>query len=220
MFKNKILGAIALSSLGAAALAHNGATGVVMERMMGMSAMRDVMKDLAPMMQGQVPYDEWAVRDAATVLQSHAGDDMTRLFPEEPIPASSYAKPEIWSDWPRFEALSEELRLYAEGLDLAAVNGLDVPAPVAAPAAPPDDMAGMPGMKSAKAPTEVPPETFTVEELMGLVARADQNAATIAEPTADGKFTGIDFEVAAADDVFERISQTCASCHSLYRKGN
>ncbi len=217
MFKNKILGAIALSSLGAAALAHNGATGVVMERMMGMSAMCDVMKDLAPMMQGQVPYDEWAVRDAAAVLQSHAGDNMARLFPEEPIPASSYAKPEIWSDWPRFEALSEELRLYAEGLDIAAVNGLDVPAPIAAP---PDDMAGMPGMKSAKAPTEVPPETFTVEELMGLVARADQNAATIAEPTADGKFTGIDFEVAAADDVFERISQTCASCHSLYRKGN
>ena len=79
MFKNKILGAIALTPLGAAALAHNGATGVVMERMMGMSAMRDVLKDLAPMMQGQVPYDEWAVRDAATVLKSHAGNNMVRF---------------------------------------------------------------------------------------------------------------------------------------------
>ena len=78
MFKNKILGAIALSSLGAAALAHNGATGVVMERMMGMSAIRDVVKNLASsMMQGQVPFDEWAVRDAATVLQTHAGKNMT-----------------------------------------------------------------------------------------------------------------------------------------------
>lgn len=76
MFKNKILGAIALSSLGAAALAHNGATGVVMERMMGMSAMRDVLKDMAPMMQGQVSYDEWAVRYAATILQSHTGNNM------------------------------------------------------------------------------------------------------------------------------------------------
>lgn len=218
MFKNKIPGAIALSLLGAAALAHNGATGVVMERMMGMSAMRDVMKDMAPMMQGQVPYDEWAVRDAATILQSHAGDNMASLFPEEPIPASSFATSEIWSDWARFEALSEELRLYAEGLDIAAVNGLD--APIAAPASPPDEMAGMPGMDGATMPMEAPPETFTVEELMGLVARADQNAATIAATMANEKFTGIDFEVTAADDVFERISQTCASCHSLYRKGN
>lgn len=220
MFKNKILGAIALSSLGAAALAHNGATGVVMERMMGMSAMRDVMKDLAPMMQGQVPYDEWAVRDAATVLQSHAGKNMAGLFREEPIPASSYAKPEIWSDWARFEALSEELRLYAEGLDIAAVNGLDVPAPVATPASPPGAMAGMSGMDGTTMPMEAPLETFSVEELMGLVARADQSPAMIAAPTSNGKFTGIDFEVTAADDVFERISQTCASCHSLYRKGN
>lgn len=220
MFKNKILGAIALSSLGAAALAHNGATGVVMERMMGMSAMRDIMKGLAPMMQGQVPYDELAVRDAATVLQSHAGDNMARLFPEEPIPASSFAKPEIWSDWARFDALSEELRLYAEGLDIAAVNGLDVPAPIAAPASPPDDMASMPGMEAAKIPLDAPSETFTLEELMGLVARADQSPATLVAPTQDGRFTGIDFEVTAANDVFERISQTCASCHSLYRKGN
>lgn len=220
MFKNKILGAIALSSLGAAALAHNGATGVVMERMMGMSAMRDVLKGLAPMMQGQVPYDEQAVRDAAAVLQSHAGSTILGLFPEEAIPATSYAKPEIWSDWPRFEALSEELRLYAEGLDIAAVNGLDVPVPISIAAAPPDDMAAMPGMDAAEATMEAPPETFTVEELLGLVARADQNPAIIAAPTADGKFTGIDFEVTAADDVFERISQTCASCHSLYRRGN
>lgn len=78
----------------------------------------------------------------------------------------------------------------------------------------------MPGMGGAAMQMEAPPETFTVEELMGVVARADQNAATVAAPTANGKFTGIDFEVTAADDVFERISQTCASCHSLYRKGN
>ena len=220
MFKNQILGAIALSSLGIAALAHNGATGVVMERMMGMSAIRDVLKELAPMMQGQVPYDEWTVRDAATVLKSHAGDNMARLFPDEPIPASSFAKPEIWGDWARFEALSEELQLYAEGLDIAAVNGLDVPAPIAAPASSSDEMAGMPSMDGATMPMEASPETFTVEELMGLVARADQSPATTAAPMADGKLTGIDFEVTAADDVFERISQTCASCHTLCRKGN
>ncbi len=72
MIRNGILGAIALSALGAVAFAHNGATGVVMERMMGMTAMRDVMRDLATMMQGQVPYDEWTVQEAAAVLQSHS----------------------------------------------------------------------------------------------------------------------------------------------------
>ncbi|QCO55538.1 cytochrome c [Pseudorhodobacter turbinis] len=217
MFKNKILGAIALSSLGAAALAHNGATGVVMERMTGMSAMRDVMKSLAPIMQGQVPYDEWTVRDAASVLQSHAGDNMARLFPKEPIPASSYAKPEIWSEWGRFETLSEELRLYAEGLDIAAANGLNVPAPVAVPDVPTAEIVDM---DVVTMPEDMPPPAFTVEELMGLVSRADKSPPTIAAAKGYGQFTAIDFKLMAADDVFERISQTCASCHSLFRKGN
>jgi cytochrome c556 len=217
MFKNKILGAIALSTLGAAALAHNGATGVVMERMMGMSAMRDVMKNLAPMMQGQAPYDEWAVRDAATVLQSHAGDNMARLFPKEPIPATSYAKIEIWSDWARFETLSAELLLYAEGLDVAAINGLEVPKSIADPAMPADTMAGR---DTAAMPINVPPAAFTIEELMGLVTRADQSPITIAAARDSDQFSGLKFETMAADDVFERISQTCASCHSLFRKGN
>ena len=86
-----------------------------------------------------------------------------RLFPEEPIPASSFAEPEIWSEWARFEALSEELRLYAEGLDIAAVNGLDVPAPIAAPISLLDEMAGMRGMGGATMPMEEPLEPFTVE---------------------------------------------------------
>jgi len=217
MFKIKLLGAIALSSLGAAALGHNGATGVVMERMTGMSAMRDVMKDLAPMMQGQVPYNEWVVQDAATLLQSHAGDNLARLFPEEPVPKSSYAKPEIWSDWARFEALSAELRIYAEGLNTAAVNGLDVPAPTAEPALPTDAMAGM---AKETTPMKMPPTAFSVEELMGLVTRSDKPTITMAAPTANGQSTGIDFAGMAANDVFERIGQTCASCHSLYRKGS
>lgn len=217
MFKNKILGAIALSSLGAAALAHNGATGVVMERMMGMSAMRDVMKGLAPMMQGQIPYDEQAVRDAAAVLQSHASGNLTGLFPQEPIPATSYAKPEIWSDWARFEALSEDLRIYAEGLGISAVNALEAPALIAPPAA---SMSGMADMDAATMPAKSPVTTFTTEELMGLVARSDLTPATPDAPAAKGQFTGIDFEVTAANVVFEKISQTCASCHSLYRRGN
>ncbi|MDZ4094396.1 MAG: cytochrome c [Paracoccaceae bacterium] len=216
MFKNRILGAIALSSLGAAALAHNGATGIVMERMMGMAAMRDIMRDLAPMMQAQVPYDAWAVQQAAGMLQSHAGGTMVRLFPEEPIPASSFAKPEIWGDWARFADLSEELRLYSAGLAVASVNGLDAPMP-APKADAAETIAGIDHSAMQMAP---PPVRFSVAELMGVTAPATRAPMMAAIPSADGQTTGIDFASMAADDVFERISQTCASCHSLYRKGN
>ena len=48
------LAALVAAVAGAAALAHNGASGGVMERMMGMSAMQEVIRDLAPMMRGEV----------------------------------------------------------------------------------------------------------------------------------------------------------------------
>jgi cytochrome c556 len=218
MIRNGILGAIALTMLSAVAAAHNGATGVVMERMMGMSAMRDVMRDLAPMMQGQVPFDGIAVQDAAAVLQRHAGERMLALFPEEPIPASSFAKPEIWQNWDRFAALSAELQLYSEGLAVAAANGLEVPVPVSAPDVGTDGTAGM-GHGSMRMAPE--PLKFTVAELMGVSKRAgvtqNQNANVA---VASDRPPGIDFVMMAADDVFERISQTCASCHSQFRSGN
>lgn len=129
--------------------------------MMGMSAMRDVVNVLVPMMQRQVSCNEWAVWEAATVLQSHAGGGTVRVFSKEPIPASSFATPGIWSDWARFETLSEELRLYAGGLDVAAVNGLDVPAPIAVPASPTDEMAGTGGtVLAGGAPFDTPFGSF------------------------------------------------------------
>lgn len=218
MIRNGILGAIALTMLGVVAMAHNGATGVVMERMMGMSAMRDVMRDLAPMMQGQVPFDGITVQEAAAVLQSHAGDQMLALFPEEPIPAASFAKPDLWQNWDRFAALSAELELYSEGLAVAAANGLEVPVPVSAPEVGADSMAGMDHGSMKMEPEK---QTFSVAELMGVTKRAAtaQNQAAMVPVTSEQP-PGIDFAMMAADDVFERISQTCASCHSQFRNGN
>ena len=218
MFKNTVLGAVALSALGAVATAHNGATGVVMERMMGMSAMKTIMAELAPMMQGAVAYDGVAVQEAAFALQTHAGETMTVLFPQEDIPAASYAKPEIWTDWERFAALSEELRLYSDGLAIAAANGLDAPAPD--PAVVTDAGSAMSGMDHSAMQMPAGPEGFTVAELMGVTSRAAASPATIGAVAAETPILGIDFTSMAADDVFERISQTCASCHSQFRNGN
>ena len=44
--------ALAASAIAAVAMAHSGATGVVLERMNGMTAMRDTVAEPAPMMQG------------------------------------------------------------------------------------------------------------------------------------------------------------------------
>ena len=216
MYKNTVLGAVALSALGAVATAHNGATGVVMERMMGMSAMKTIMAELAPMMQGAVAYDDVAVQEAAFALQTHAGETMTGLFPQEDIPAASYAKPEIWTDWERFAALSEELRLYSEGLAIAATNGLDAPAPLVSN----DPASTMPGMDHSAMQMPAEPGGFTVAELMGVTSRAATSPAKIDAVAAQTQIPGIDFASMAADDVFERISQTCASCHSQFRNGN
>lgn len=49
--------ALATSAVAAVAMAHTGSTGIVLERMKGMTAMRETVAELAPMMQGAVPYD-------------------------------------------------------------------------------------------------------------------------------------------------------------------
>ena len=129
--------ALAASAVAAVAFAHNGAVGVGLERMTGMTAMRDAVAEMAPMMQGAVPYDAFIVSEGASLIASHAGETMLSLFPEGSLEGVTYAKPEIWANWQDFSALAEELKTYADALSESAPNGLD---PAAAPL---DDMAGM-----------------------------------------------------------------------------
>ncbi|MCE8534685.1 cytochrome c [Ruegeria pomeroyi] len=116
--------ALVASSVGLAALAHSGATGVMKERMDAMGEMGDEMKRLAPMMRGQTEYDPDVVRSAADTMIGHAGTQMTELFPEGSNGEPSEALDTIWEDWEEFAALAEALRTSAEGMKLAADNGL------------------------------------------------------------------------------------------------
>ena len=116
--------ALVASSVGLAALAHSGATGVMKERMDAMGEMGDEMKRLAPMMRGQTEYDPDVVRNAADTMIGHAGAQMTELFPEGSNGEPSEALDTIWEDWEEFTALAEALRTTAEGMKLAADNGL------------------------------------------------------------------------------------------------
>jgi cytochrome c556 len=211
--KTQWTGAIALaaSTVAAVALAHTGATGVVLERMNGMTAMRDTIADLAPVMQGTVPYDTFIVSEGASVIASHAGETMLSLFPENSLEGVTYAKPEIWSDWQKFAALSEELKAYADALAEAAPNGLE-------PARPPaGEMAGMDHSGMDMTGTSQPMQRFTIAELMGYGAASEEVALTrgASNPTV----LELDLTTLAADDLFNRISATCSSCHAQYRAG-
>lgn len=204
--------ALAACAVAAAALAHTGATGVVLERMNGMTAMRDTIAELATMMQGTTPYDAFIVSEGASVIASHAGETMLSLFPENSLEGVTYAKPEIWSDWQDFAALAGELKTYAGALSDAAANGFE-------PAASSNQMAGMDHSGMAM-PAEPEPESdraFTVAELMGYGEKAAESPMprSLVEPST----IALDLTTLAADDLFARISATCSSCHAQFRAG-
>jgi cytochrome c556 len=138
------------------AASHQGATGIVRERMDGMVAMRDTVRDLTPMMRGRTEYAREAVLDAAAALERHAGETMTALFPEGSDDAASYARAEIWQDWETFEAMAMRMEVVAGALAEAADNppGSAMPEPV-------DNstmMGGGPSMMGGGTATEPDPE--------------------------------------------------------------
>lgn len=201
------MGAIGGIALAAGAYAHNGATGVVMERMMGMSAMRDTMRELTPMMRGDAAYDAALVRAAADRIAGHAGEAMIGLFPEGSLEPASYAKPAIWTDWREFSRLADALRGQAEGLARAAPNGLEPAVRMAAAGGAMDH-----SMMQMETPA---PARLSVAELMGYAAPS---------PPAGGMAVsdaGLeDLASMAADDLFTRIAQTCSACHARFRTGS
>ena len=116
-------GALALTAGGGASRAHEGASGIVAERMEMMKSLGDAMKRLASMYRGEAPYDPVLVRDAAGIIGRHGGEHMTRMFPSGSHTHPSEALPAIWEDWDRFSELAEELAAHAESLAGSADKG-------------------------------------------------------------------------------------------------
>lgn len=119
-----VLATTAPMVMASSALAHDGATGIVEERMHAMKEMGKAVRTLKNMMEDESSYDAKAVRAQAEIIKLHAGKKMTRQFPEGSLQNPTHAKPEIWSDWDRFSELSSQLETLAGGLELAADNGL------------------------------------------------------------------------------------------------
>lgn len=116
--KKAIFAALALTA--GAALAHEGATGIVKERMDAMSAIAKAMKSMGPMMKG-APYDPAVVEAGGEALATHA-EAALEMFPEGSDHKPTKALPAVWTEKDRFDALLEDLSKAGAAL---AVNASD-----------------------------------------------------------------------------------------------
>ncbi|QGG81012.1 hypothetical protein GH975_10710 [Litorivicinus lipolyticus] len=97
MIKITVLGALMVS---AAALAHDGASGVVKERMDRFGAS----KDSAKAIRGGLKSGDFArIQTHARALNTWAAE-MTTYFPEGSNPSPSEALDSVWTDWAGFSA--------------------------------------------------------------------------------------------------------------------
>ncbi len=107
--------------------AHQGATGIVKQRMDAMSEMGDALGVMADMVKGKRPFDAEAVQVSTRILSQHAGR-MLGLFPdthESRNGLETEALPVIWEDWERFASLSSRLEEETIAFQAIAADGLD-----------------------------------------------------------------------------------------------
>lgn len=174
----------------AVAFAHNGATGIVGERMMAMMMLSEQVKALTPAVETGAA-TQAQVDAAARMILMHSGTAMTKLFPEGRADALSEALPAIWERWDDFTSRADELEALAQQLLKVRV---EAPSPAV-------DV--RPGQ-----PTEW--ERLSFASLIG----GEPNPLTHRpEPHQHTPADGPELEV-----VFDRIVKTCSSCHAEFRR--
>lgn len=182
-----------LGAAGTQALfAHAGATGIVKERMDAMLGMGKIVKSLSEMMRGDKAYDAKQVKAGAEFIKTHAGEAMTKQFPEGVKSKHTEARPEIWKNWEEFKALADQLEAFATALEKAADNGLM------------KDSKPGPDMMGGK-----------TDSMMG------GGSSMMGGSDGKEKKGGMpDIEKLAsmpADGVFNMMTQTCSVCHTKFR---
>jgi cytochrome c556 len=102
------------------ALAHEGATGIVKERMDAMEAMGRELNAIRRSID--------ANRNLASIAQRaeiirRTGERLPELFPPNSLNPPTGAKPAIWQEWDRFQSLALQLREVSGALVSAAKAG-------------------------------------------------------------------------------------------------
>ncbi|WP_421951390.1 c-type cytochrome [Pelagibacterium sp.] len=172
----------------AAAFAHNGATGIVAERMMGMMMLGEQMQVLTPIISGETDPTPAVVEEAAAMIAAHSGSAMTQLFPEGSTEFPSEARPEIWEDFTLFSQYAQELQRLAQEL----AGTTDLPDPGAPARAALNNWASM-----------------NTSVLLGLAPKT----SSISSPP-ESETPPIRSAAAVASD----IANTCSACHTVFRK--
>ena len=206
MKRNTGLIAIGMAFTATIGLAHNGATGVVLERMNGMTALRDVIRDLTPIIQGVEPYEALTVSKAGKVIAAHSGETMRALFPDNSLSGVTYAKPNIWSEWQEFASLADDLRIFGETLTKVAPVGLQPP-----------EATSMLETDTTVADTQGE-RSQKIATLMGYAATNFVESASSTVSPQSGSAPRIAMEL-GAEEVFAKISGTCSACHAKFRNG-
>lgn len=102
--------------------AHEGASGVVKQRMMAMKDMAAGTKELSLMVTGKKAYDAERVKAIAAMIKGHAGE-IPKLFPKGTNHHPSEATAKVWTHWDDFKGHAQKLAEFADGLASAAPNG-------------------------------------------------------------------------------------------------
>ena len=125
--KARTLGVITSFCIAGLAMAHSGATGIVKERMDGMGRVAAAAKQINGALR-QDPIDRELVSAAAKIIAGEGAHVMLDRFPEGSMHGVSEARPEIWTNWPRFEALARATTEKAEHLAQLASSSNTTPA--------------------------------------------------------------------------------------------
>jgi cytochrome c556 len=113
--KPAVISFVALLLAGTLALAHEGVTGVIKERMDLMERQKDDMKIIGDMANGKTPFDAAKAAEAARDI-SLTSKKIPELFPEGSLHEKSEALPAIWENFDRFTANAEDLDEAADAL--------------------------------------------------------------------------------------------------------
>ena len=105
-----VLGALLASSI---AVAHDGATGIVKQRMDAMAELGDVAKAVSDMLKGKQTFERYAVRDAARLFVRH-GEMIPMLFPDTDASRSGTATEALSSVWDERAAFESSADSFVE----------------------------------------------------------------------------------------------------------
>lgn len=124
-----MLTALFLSAIALSATAHQGATGIIKQRMDAMSEMGDAMKTMGDMIKGKTAYEIGTVRLAVEQLSLHV-ESIPDQFPDTPESKNfsmTEALPEVWASKDRFIELADQLKSQLGALKMITDTETDMP---------------------------------------------------------------------------------------------